>query len=49
MSSFNEALRELVDVTLHTAHVWIEEIRHHAERKTRAREDFNWMKHRQHM
>lgn len=26
----NEALRELVNVALHTSHVWVEKVRHHA-------------------
>lgn len=28
--SFNQALRELVNVTFHTSHVWVEKVRHHA-------------------
>lgn len=28
--SFNQALRELVNVALHASHVWVEKVRHHA-------------------
>lgn len=28
--SFNQALRELVNVTFHTSHIWVEKVRHHA-------------------
>lgn len=28
--SFNQALRELVNVAFHTSHIWVEKVRHHA-------------------
>ena len=28
--SFNQALRELVNVAFHASHIWVEKVRHHA-------------------